>query len=173
MTILRQRRTAASSGGGDTRNCGRKHGPQASGLPRFYRLLENCTLLNPCGLAGVLIAEPWIRNAVASGWQPREERTGKSVEFDGSESERLHGVMPKFEKSERKTRENLRLEILSGLCFLRVEVDSNSRFAIRNAVTAGGRGTEAPSSARGKPRAGLVGCCPLLPTWRSVLISPR
>jgi len=39
MTILRQRRMAGSSGGGGTRNCGRKDRPQATGLPRFYRLL--------------------------------------------------------------------------------------------------------------------------------------
>ena len=126
--MLRQRRTEASSRvGGRPKadehiasegNCGRKHGPRASGLPRFYRLLENCTLLNPCGLAGVLIAEPWIKSAVADGWQPGEERTGKSVEFEGSETERLGDVMVKFEKSERKTRKNLRLEIFSGLCFL-------------------------------------------------------
>jgi hypothetical protein len=59
---------------------------------------------------------------MAGSWQLGEERTGKSVEFDGSESERLDDVMvkfmPKFEKSERKTRENLRLGIFSGPCFL-------------------------------------------------------
>jgi hypothetical protein len=179
MMILRQRRTAESSRGGgrakpdDTRNCGRKDRPQASGLPRFYRRLENRTLLNPCGLAGLLIAEPCIKNAVAGGWQPGEERTGKSVELEGSKTERRDDVMVKFEKSERKTRKNLRLEILSGLCFLWLELNSNSRFAIRKSVGVGGRGTEARRCARGKPGAGLLECCGLLPSWRSVFISPR
>jgi hypothetical protein len=75
-------------------------------------------LLNPWALAGVLIAKPWIKNAAASGWQPGEERTGKSVEFEGAEPERSDDAMPKLENSERKTRKNLRLEIFSGLCFL-------------------------------------------------------
>jgi hypothetical protein len=74
--------------------------------------------------------EPCIKNAVAGGWQPGEERTGKSVELEGSKTERRDDVMVKFEKSERKTRKNLRLEILSGLCFLWLELNSNSRFAI-------------------------------------------
>ena|ERR1700722_5343337 len=124
MTILRQRRTAESSRVGgrananDTRNCGRRDRPQGSGLPRLNRRLENRTLLNPCELAGLLIAEPCIKIAVAGGWQTGEERTGKTVEFEGSESEPSDDVMPKFEKSVRKTRENLRLGIFSGLRFL-------------------------------------------------------
>jgi hypothetical protein len=51
-------------------------------------------------------------------------------------------------------------------------MDSNSRFAIRKSVGVGGRGTETRRSPRGKPRVGLLECCVLLPSWRSVFISP-
>jgi hypothetical protein len=38
-----------------------------SPVPLFYRLLEFCMLLNSGYLARVLIAEPWIKNAVPFG----------------------------------------------------------------------------------------------------------